>query len=106
MTVNECVVGETGHFLVVGEVSGWEDAALPTGTFFFLHVPVSSYLFFSFGKKYFICILPIFTCLAYFLSMVLKAKDMSYLEKLAFQNSRSDCDINVTKVIMLSDYEI
>lgn len=35
MTVNECVVGETGHFLVVGEVSGWEDAALPTGTFFF-----------------------------------------------------------------------
>lgn len=38
--------------------------------------------------------------------MVLKAKDMSYLEKLAFQNSRSDCDINVTKVIMLSDYEI
>lgn len=87
--------------LVVGKMP-----PCPLALFFFLHVPVSSYLFFSFGKKYFICILPIFTCLAYFLSMVLKAKDMSYLEKLAFQNSRSDCDINVTKVIMLSDYEI
>lgn len=63
------------------------ESHLPAGTFL-LHVHVSSYVFFFFPLvrnvlfAYYLS-LPV---LLYFLSMVLKAKGMYYLEKLAFQN--------------------
>lgn len=49
------------------------ESHLPAGTFL-LHVHVSSYVFFSFGKKCFICILPVFTCLALFLKYGFKSQ--------------------------------